>query len=165
MATTKKEQAAPAARKAAAPAKTSTAAKKPAAKSSARAKKSQDPAKVSPATQKPEEKRTVESEIARLTEIYKNLSPKRLALAQGLIVQAARIRVNLDDLSADIALNGKTEMFQQSEKAPPYERTRPAADLFLKFDKNHSSIIKQLNDMLKDDTPVEPEDDFSSFRT
>jgi hypothetical protein len=65
----------------------------------------------------------------------------------------------------DIALNGKTEMFQQSEKAPPYERTRPAADLFLKFDKNHSSIIKQLNDMLKDDTPVEPEDDFSSFRT
>ena len=56
-------------------------------------------------------------------------------------------------------------MFQQSEKAPPYERTRPAADLFLKFDKNHSSIIKQLNDMLKDDAPVEPEDDFSAFRT
>ena len=165
MATTKKEQAAPAAQDAAAPAKTSTAAKKTTAKSSTREKVSQDLATVSPIPKKPEKKRTVESEITRLTKIYKNLSKKRLALAQGLIVQAARIRVNLDDLSADIAVNGKTEMFQQSEKSPPYERTRPAADLFLKFDKNHSSIIKQLNDMLKDDTPVEPEDDFSSFRT
>lgn len=105
---------------------------------------------------------TEASETKRLTKIYKNLPPKQLALAQGLIAQAARIRVNLDVLAADIAQNGMTEMFQQSEKVEPYKKTRPEADLFIKLDKNYQSIIRQLNDLIQDDR--EPDDDFADFR-
>lgn len=105
---------------------------------------------------------TEQSEIKRLTLIYQTLPPKEFALAQGLINQAARIRVNLDRLAADIAENGLTEMFQQSDKVEPYKKTRPEADLFIKLDKNYQSIIKQLNDMIQDDE--EPDDDFSEFR-
>ena len=105
---------------------------------------------------------TEKSEAKRLTAIYENLPPKRFAVAQGLIEQAARIRVNLDKLSADIAENGMTEMFRQSDKVGPYKKARPEADLFVKLDKNYQSIIKQLNDMIQNDEP--PVDDFSSFR-
>jgi hypothetical protein len=106
---------------------------------------------------------TEKSETERLLAIYDNLPPKRFAVAQGLIEQAARIRVNLDKLSADIAVNGMTELFQQSDKVEPYKKTRPEADLFIKLDKNYQSIIKQLNDMIQnDDTP--PDDSFESFR-
>lgn len=87
-------------------------------------------------------------EIARLTEIYRDLPPKRLALAQGLIVQAARLRVQLDILSADIAENGMTEEFRQSDKVEPYTRERPEAALFVKLDKAHQTIIKQLSEMI-----------------
>ena len=106
---------------------------------------------------------TEKSETERLLAIYDNLPPKRFAVAQGLIEQAARIRVNLDKLSADIAVNGMTELFQQSDKVEPYKKTRPEADLFIKLDKNYQSIIKQLNDMIQnDDTP--PDDSYESFR-
>jgi hypothetical protein len=95
------------------------------------------------------DKRTAEQlEIARLMEIYKGLPPKRYALAQGLIAQAARLRVQLDVLSTDIAVNGLTEQFQQSDKVEPYTRERPEAALFVKLDKNFQSIIKLLTDTL-----------------
>lgn len=107
--------------------------------------------------------RTELSEIKRLTAIYKTLPAKKFAIAQGLIVQAARIRVHLDILAADIAKNGMTEMFQQSEKVEPYEKTRPAADLFIKLDKNYQAIIRQLNEMIQEDP--EDDDEFLEFRS
>ncbi len=90
---------------------------------------------------------TEQSEIKRLTRIYKDLPSNQFAVAQGLIVQAARLRVRLDQLWNDIQKNGDVEMFSQSERTDPYERERPAARLFTSTDKNYQSIIKQLNDM------------------
>ena len=91
--------------------------------------------------------RTEQSEIRRLTRIYRNLPPNQFAVAQGLIVQAARLRVRLDTLWKDLQANGETELFTQSEKTDPYERERPAARLFTATDKNYQSIIKQLNEL------------------
>lgn len=90
---------------------------------------------------------TEKSEIERLTEIYKDLPPNEFAVAQGLIVQAARLRVRLDKLWRDIRKNGETEMFSQSDKTEPYERERPVARLFTATDKNYQAIIKQLNEL------------------
>lgn len=91
---------------------------------------------------------TVESEVKRLTELYKNLPPKKLAIAEGLILQAARLRVRLNNLWADIEAKGEVELFTQSEKTEPYERERPCARLFTTTDKNYQSILKQLADLL-----------------
>ena len=87
-------------------------------------------------------------EIERLAEIYRGLPPKQFALAQGLIIQAARLRVRLDKLWAELEEKGETEWFTQSEKTDPYERERPASRTFTATDKSYQSIIKQLNDML-----------------
>ena len=94
------------------------------------------------------EKKTQEQvEIERLTEIYKDLPPNQFAVAQGMIVQAARLRVRLDTLWADLLENGEVEKFTQSEKTDPYERERPAARLFTATDKNYQAIMKQLNEL------------------
>lgn len=89
----------------------------------------------------------VQAEIDRLNEIYKDLPSNQYAVAQGLIVQAARLRIRLDTLWADIQGKGETEWFTQSEKTDPYERERPAARLFTATDKNYQAIIKQLNEL------------------
>ena len=95
---------------------------------------------------------TENSEIERLTEIYKGLPPKQFALAQGLIAEAARLRVRLDKLWEDLMENGEVEMFSQSENTDPYERERPASRIYTATNKSYQSIIKQLNDMIpKDD--------------
>ena len=95
---------------------------------------------------------TENSEIKRLTEIYKGLPPKQFALAQGLIAEAARLRVRLDKLWEGLTENGEVEMFSQSENTDPYERERPASRIYTATNKSYQSIIKQLNDMIpKDD--------------
>ena len=95
---------------------------------------------------------TENSEIKRLTKIYKGLPPKQFALAQGLIAEAARLRVRLDKLWEDLTENGEVEMFSQSENTDPYERERPASRIYTATNKSYQSIIKQLNDMIpKDD--------------
>ena len=91
------------------------------------------------------------AEIERLTEIYRELPPKQFALAQGLIIQAARLRARLDKLWAELEEKGETEWFTQSEKTDPYERERPASRTFTATDKSYQSIIKQLNDMIPAD--------------
>ena len=91
-------------------------------------------------------------EIARLRRLYEALPPKQLALAEGLIIQAARLRVRLDKLWAELQEKGETEWFTQSEKTEPYERERPASRTFTATDKSYQSIIKQLNDMLPTET-------------
>ena len=93
-----------------------------------------------------------QAEVERLTQIYRGLPPKQFALAQGLIIQAARLRVRLDKLWAELEEKGETEWFTQSEKTEPYERERPASRTFTATDKSYQSIIKQLNDMLPNDT-------------
>ena len=102
-------------------------------------------------------------EVERLTEIYKGLPPKKFALAQGLIIQAARLRVRLDKLWAELEEKGETEWFTQSEKTDPYERERPASRTFTATDKSYQSIIKQLNDMIPPEED-EGDDELSEFR-
>ena len=87
-------------------------------------------------------------EYLRLKEQYAGLPPKKAAVADGLMHQAARLRCYLDTLWLDIQMNGTTELFTQSEKTEPYERERPSARLFISADKNYQSVMKQLNDML-----------------
>ncbi|MBQ8708926.1 MAG: hypothetical protein IJ523_12640 [Succinivibrionaceae bacterium] len=96
---------------------------------------------------------TEQSEIRRLTRVYKNLPAGKKAIAQGLIAEAARLRVLLDQLWADIEQNGMTEMFRQSEDQEAYERERPAARQYMTANKNYQTIIKQLDAMVPTDTP------------
>lgn len=109
------------------------------------------------------EKVTEKGEISRLSAVYSNLQPKQKQLAEGLIVQAARLRVRLDILNADITINGLTELFTQSEKVEAYSRERPEAALFIKLDKNYQAIIRQLNDMLPPEEDAD-DDEISEYR-
>ena len=89
----------------------------------------------------------VKKEVARLKTIYKELPSASAAIVEGLIVEAARLRVSLDMLWLDITLNGDVELFSQSDKTEPYERERPAARIYNSRNKAYQTIIKQLNDL------------------
>lgn len=95
---------------------------------------------------------TEASEYRRLCKIFKDLPANKFEVAQGLIVQAARLRIRLNHLWEDLQANGETELFSQSDKTDPYERERPAARLFTSTDKNYQTIIKQLVDMTPEGT-------------
>ena len=97
---------------------------------------------------------TEQSESRRLNRVYKELPAGKKAIAQGLIAEAARLRVLCNTLWADIEANGMVEMFTQSEGQEPYERERPAARQYLTANKNYQAIIKQLDAMVPLDSPA-----------
>lgn len=103
---------------------------------------------------------TEKKEIERLNAIYKNLPENNREVVQGLIVQAARLRVRLDKLWRDLRKNGETELFSQSDKTEPYMRERPESKIFTATDKNYQAIIKQLNDICPES---EKEDGLDAF--
>lgn len=105
----------------------------------------------------------VKEEIDRLNKIYEDIPENKKELIDGLIEQAARLRVSLALLWEDICKNGDVEQFTQSEKTAPYERERPAARLFNARDKNYQSIIKQLNELLPDTQAIDAGEELMNF--
>lgn len=86
-------------------------------------------------------------------------------VVEGLIVEAADLRVRLEDIRKDLDENGYDEMFSQSENQEPYERERPQARRYISMNKNYQSIMKQLGDYVPK-IPPEPkkkDDGFDSF--
>jgi transcriptional regulator with XRE-family HTH domain len=90
----------------------------------------------------------VESETKRLKNLFENIPKNQLDVAEGLITQAARLRILLDDNWKDILENGEYEKFSQSENQVPYDRKRPIVENYDNRDKTYQTIIKQLTDLL-----------------
>lgn len=80
--------------------------------------------------------------------LFKEIPPSKLKVVEGLIIQAARLRVLLNEMWMDISENGDYEMFSQSDKTEPYERERPVARLYNTRDQSYQRVIKQLTDLL-----------------
>lgn len=89
-----------------------------------------------------------QAEYDRLSELYQNIPENKRRLVDGLIVQAARLRVSLDDLWEDLQKNGNTEMFQQKYDGVTFPRERPESKIFAIRDKSYLSIIKKLDELL-----------------
>ena len=109
----------------------------------------------------------IKAEKERLLEIYQELPQKKAELAIGLIERAAFMRVECEDLEADLRENGWTESFQQSEKMEPYDRARPQGQSYQTLNTNYQKIIKQLDAMLPPaESAARPKDDgFEDFVT
>lgn len=131
-------------------AKKTTAAKKPktpATKKTTASKKPKTPATKKAATAKKPKSRE-ELEYDRLNELYKDIPENKRSLVDGLIHQAARLRVQLDDLWVDLKKKGNVEPFQQKNDGVTFDRERPESKIFIQSDKNYLAIIKKLDEML-----------------
>lgn len=98
-----------------------------------------------------ERERLVKNEKNRLIRLFKDIPESKLKTVEGLIIQAARLRILLDEMWVDISEKGDVEMFSQSEKQEPYERERPTAKLFNSRDLSYQRIMKQLTDLIPEE--------------
>ncbi|MBW3491141.1 hypothetical protein [Bacillus sp. FDAARGOS_1420] len=93
----------------------------------------------------------VNKEKNRLKRLFKDIPPSKLKVVEGLIIQAARLRVLLNEMWIDISENGDYELFSQSDKTEPYERERPVARLYNTRDQSYQRVMKQLTDLLPEE--------------
>ncbi|MGQ3738904.1 hypothetical protein [Bacillus sp. FDAARGOS_1420] len=93
----------------------------------------------------------VNKEKNRLKRLFTDISPSKLKVVEGLLIQAARLRVLLNEMWIDISENGDYELFSQSDKTEPYERERPVARLYNTRDQSYQRVMKQLTDLLPEE--------------
>lgn len=98
----------------------------------------------------------VKKEINRLNKLFKDIPTNKKNVVEGLVVQAARLRILLDSNWEDITVNGDYELFSQGEQEP-YDRKRPVADLYNNRDKAYHTIVRQLVDLLPDEAKPKAE--------
>ena len=97
---------------------------------------------------KKSEKNREQMEYDRLSQLYQRIPENKRSLVEGLLWQAARLRVSLDDLWEDIKKNGNTELFKQANDGVEFPRERPESKIFATRDKSYLAIIKKLDELL-----------------
>lgn len=124
-----------------------------------------------PVTEKIEEKteektkeQRIKTEKNRLNRQFKEINPKKKEIVKGSIERAAFMKVELEDLEADLRENGYTEKFSQGNQEP-YDRMRPVANMYNSMSSNYQKIIQQLTGLLPKEKPIEKKsgDDFDEF--
>lgn len=105
----------------------------------------------------------VNRERERLQAVYSGLDDKRKAVVEGLIEDAAFMRVSIQDLKDDIKKNGDTELFCQGKDQEPYLRERPISKKFDTRNANYQKIIKLLLEQLPKEQQTGGGDDFENF--
>src|SRR5699024_1246252 len=100
----------------------------------------------------------VKKEKNRLKRIFSNIESNQMQVVSGLITQAARLRVLLDEMWEDITNGGDYELSSQSEKVEPYDRERPVAKLYNSRDQSYQKVIKQLVELLPKEEQQEATD-------
>ena len=113
---------------------------------------------------KKSKKTRIQAEHTRLLALYESLPPEKMALAIGMIERAAFMRVECEDLEADLQRNGWTEPFQQGNQEP-YDRARPQGQTYQQLNNNYQKIIKLLDSLLPQPDPATKvrDDGFDAF--
>ena len=96
-----------------------------------------------------EREKKIKQEINRVKKLYKDFERDKIKVLEGLINEAAFIKISLEDLRLDLTRNGLTELFEQGEQS--FNRERPEVKIYTTFMQRYSNVMKQLLDLL----PVE----------
>lgn len=102
-------------------------------------------------------------ERKQLKNKYKTALPGKELALNRLLEQAARCKVLIDLGLEDLSKNGDVEMFSQSPNTPPYERQRPAAQLYISREKNYLAILKALDAVVPQEAPKTEVDPLEQF--
>lgn len=96
-----------------------------------------------------EKEKKIKQEINRIKKLYKDFSKDKTKVLEGLMNEAAFMKISLEELRSDLLKNGMTELFVQGEQE--FMRERPEVKVYTNFIQKYSVVMKQLIDVL----PVE----------
>ena len=108
-----------------------------------------------------EKDKKIKQEVNRLKKLYKEFPREKSKILEGLINEAAFMKLTLESLREDLNKNGLTELFEQGEQA--FNRERPEAKQYTTFIQRYSQVMKQLIDLLPSEVKKQEEDALMEF--
>ena len=109
-----------------------------------------------------EKQKAIKKEITKLRRLFKNLPKDKRQAADGLIQEAAFMRVTLEEARHIIDQQGIIEVFEQGSQR--FLREHPATKVYNTMINRYASVCKQIFDMIPDpDTGKQAEDELMAF--
>ncbi|HBF5768650.1 TPA: hypothetical protein KOS82_003558 [Clostridioides difficile] len=108
-----------------------------------------------------EKEKKIKQEVSRLKKNYKDLEKEKVKNLDGLINEAAFLKISLEGTREILTKEGLTEIFKQGKQE--FERERLQVKIYLNFMKLYSSVMKQLIDIIPSDKKQEEEDKLIEF--
>src|SRR5690606_10632463 len=90
----------------------------------------------------------IKSELARLRKVFADIPEDKRRIADGLMQEAAFMRVTLEETREIIDREGVIERFEQG--AQKFLREHPATKVYASLINRYSAVVKQLIDLLPD---------------
>lgn len=111
----------------------------------------------------PEEKdKRIKLEKKKLKKLFENLSEDKIKAAEGLIQEAAFMRVTLEETRYIIDNEGVLEAFEQGSQK--FMREHPATKVYNTMINRYAAVCKQLFEMVPDpETAKQANDEFMEF--
>nr|DAE61765.1 MAG TPA: hypothetical protein [Caudoviricetes sp.] len=98
---------------------------------------------------------TVEEEYERIKNLFEGVDEKQLSLVDGVIIEAARTKVELDDLHEIVK---ETGLMQVHPKNSMLQKELPVSKMIVKVRANYLSYIAKLSQLLGTTLDEEDED-------
>lgn len=108
-----------------------------------------------------EKEKQIKQEINRLKKLYKNMSKEKVKLLDGLIKEAAFMKVLLEELRDAVVHNGVTEVFKQGKQEIRVERKE--SKLYTTYISKYTQVMKQLIDILPPEEKKIEQDKLTEF--
>ena len=109
-----------------------------------------------------EKQKAIKKEITKLRRLFKNLPKDKRQAADGLIQEAAFMRVTLEEARHIIDQQGIIEVFEQGSQR--FLREHPATKVYNTMINRYAAVCKQLFDMVPDpDVGKQAEDELMAF--
>ena len=109
-----------------------------------------------------EKEKQIKKEIRKLRRLFKNLPKDKMKAADGLIQEAAFMKVTLEETRYIIDHEGIIERFEQGKQK--FLREHPATKVYNTMINRYASVCKQIFDMIPDpDTGKQAEDELMAF--
>lgn len=109
-----------------------------------------------------EKEKQTKKEILKLRRLFKNLPPDKKKATEGLIQEAAFMKVTLEEARYVIDQEGILETFEQGSQK--FLREHPATKVYNTMIQRYSAVCKQLFDMIPDpEVGKQAEDELMAF--
>lgn len=108
-----------------------------------------------------EKDKRINAEITRLKNILKDLSQDKQDISDGLVNEAAFMRITLEDLKKDINENGAIDEMPQGNYS--ILRESPAVKTYNTMVQRYNATCKELFSLLPKEIPIEEDDGFDTF--
>ncbi|CZR81500.1 TPA: hypothetical protein ACJIV4_000357 [Clostridioides difficile] len=108
-----------------------------------------------------EKEKKIKQEVSRLKKNYKDLEKEKIKILDGLVNEAAFLKISLEETREILIREGLTEIFKQGKQE--FERERLQVKIYLNFMKLYSNVMKQLIDIIPSDMKQEEEDELIKF--